>query len=61
MSEQEFNQLFINDGLLERDFGQQPPSLEEMSELFEFLDEDYQGMISAQNLVSFLETTERLK
>ena len=49
----------MNQALLERE--SEPPTLEEMAELFEFLDEDYQGMISAENLVAFLETTERLK
>lgn len=40
---------------------QKPPSLYDFVLLFETLDEDRTGMISAQNLRSFLETAERLK
>ena len=38
-----------------------PPSLEDIVEMFEFLDEDRSGMIKAQNFLSFLETAERIK
>ena len=38
-----------------------PPSIEDIVEMFEFLDEDRSGMIKAENLMSFLETAERIK
>ena len=38
-----------------------PPSVEEISDMFEFLDEDRTGMISSKDLLAFLELAERLK
>ena len=38
-----------------------PPDINELAEIFEFLDEDHSGMISANDLMQFLETAERLK
>ena len=38
-----------------------PPDVMVMAELFEFLDEDRTGMVSAKDLMSFLETSQRLK
>ena len=67
LNEQEFSQLFLNSGVLQRDVNKQqdekfmPPSIEEIVEMFEFLDEDRSGMIKAENFMSFLETAERIK
>ena len=38
-----------------------PPAIEDIVEMFEFLDEDRSGMIKAENFMSFLETAERIK
>lgn len=59
-----FIDLFLNQGLLKRDIARgepQPPDVTVIAELFEFLDEDRTGMIEAKDLMSALETAERLK
>lgn len=72
LSEQEFMALFFNENLLKRDITKQgfndvdhklyqPPDLVEIAELFEFLDEDRNGMISSKDLMSFLKEAELLK
>ena len=38
-----------------------PPSIEEIAEIFEFLDEELSGMIKAKDFMTFLEHSERLK
>jgi len=38
-----------------------PPSMDEICEMFEFLDENRHGTISANDLVYMLELSERLK
>ena len=38
-----------------------PPTIEEIAQIFEFLDEERSGMIESKNLMSFLELAERLK
>ena len=59
LSKKEFVDLFTNSNVF--DFSDEPPSLLEITEMFEFLDEGHTGMISAQNLLDLLETTQRLK
>ena len=72
LSEKEFQALFFNENLLKRDIVKQgfndidhklyqPPDLVEIAELFEFLDEDRNGMISSKDLMSFLKEAELLK
>ena len=72
LSEKEFQALFFNQHLLKRDIEKQgfndvdhklyqPPDLVEIAELFEFLDEDRNGMISSKDLMSFLKEAELLK
>jgi len=57
----------LNSDLLKRDVNKQndqsflPPTIEDIVEMFEFLDEDRSGMIKAENFMSFLETAERIK
>lgn len=57
----------MNSGVLQRDVNKQddqsfmPPTIEDIVEMFEFLDEDRSGMIKAENFMSFLETAERIK
>jgi|TARA_B110000238_G_C15995629_1_gene382150 Ca2+-binding EF-hand superfamily protein len=57
----------LNSGVLQRDVNKQddqsfmPPTIEDIVEMFEFLDEDRSGMIKAENFMSFLETAERIK
>ena len=57
----------MNSGVLQRDVNKQddqsfmPPKIEDIVEMFEFLDEDRSGMIKAENFMSFLETAERIK
>lgn len=38
-----------------------PPSIPEIAELFEFLDADHKGMISASEILELLTLKERLK
>lgn len=60
----QFRQLLMNDNLLKSNIDQPeqgPPSIEELCEIFEFLDEDRTGMISTKDLLGFLELTQRLK
>jgi len=64
LTQEEFLALFLNTGLLKRDIeskGNEPPGIQEIAELFEFLDEDRTGMISGQGLMAMLELAERLK
>ena len=67
LDRQKFMAIFLNNDLLQRDVGQvsaainQPPDIVQIAELFEFLDEDRTGMISATDLMVALETAERLK
>lgn len=64
ISHQQFRALFLNTDLLIKDIDLpdcQPPTLVEIAELFEFLDEDRTGMISGQDLIHMLEVAERLK
>ena len=62
-----FTDLFLNQDLLKRDITKpdrsqsQPPDVAQIAELFEFLDEDRTGMIEARDLMSALETAQRLK
>ncbi|CDW84594.1 comm domain-containing protein 4 [Stylonychia lemnae] len=58
MDETEFLRFFMASDLLLED---QPPSLYDFVMLFEMLDQDRSGMISASNLRNFLEKAERLK
>lgn len=39
----------------------QPPSLYDFVLMFELLDEDHTGMLSAKNLRTFMETAEKIK
>lgn len=55
---EEFTRFFMAQDLLSR--GQQP-SLYDFVLLFEMLDEQRTGMISAKNLRNFLETAQRMK
>ena len=64
LTQEEFLALFLNTGLLKRDIESkvnEPPGIQEIAELFEFLDEDRTGMISGQGLMAMLELAERLK
>ena len=72
LSEKEFQALFFNENLLKRDIEKQgfndidhklyqQPDLVEIAELFEFLDEDRNGMISSKDLMGFLKEAELLK
>lgn len=59
-----FQALFLNTDLLIKDIelpDNQPPTLQQIAELFEFLDEDRTGMISSKDLLAMLEVSERLK
>jgi Ca2+-binding EF-hand superfamily protein len=38
-----------------------PPTIEEICEMFEFLDEGRSGMIAGEDLLNLLELSERLK
>lgn len=58
MSEEQFVQFFMANDLLSHD---EPPSLYDFVLLFEMLDEQRTGMISAKNLRNFLELAERMK
>jgi Ca2+-binding EF-hand superfamily protein len=67
LDKNEFIKLFLNQDLLKRDIAKadrqqcQPPDVIEIAELFEFLDEDRNGMIEAKDLMSALEISQRLK
>lgn len=63
LQKQEFLELFTNNlfSQAKSDPLSEPPTLIEIAELFEFLDEDKSGMISASNLLEMLEMTQRLK
>lgn len=67
LDKDEFCALFLNESVIKRDVDLwdkdigQPPDINELAEIFEFLDEDHSGMISANSLIEFLETAERLK
>ena len=63
IDETEFKDLFLNDNLLPMNIekARQPPSLEEIAQMFEFMDEDRTGMISSKDLMVYLEIAERLK
>ena len=67
LDKDEFFALFLNEQVMKRDVNLwdkdhgQPPDITELAEIFEFLDEDHAGMISANDLMQFLETAERLK
>lgn len=63
LSKEQFTNLLLNQNLLDSNIDQKndPPSIEEMCEMFEFIDEDRTGMISANDLIGFLELSERLK
>ena len=67
LDKDEFVKLFPNQDLLKRDIAKagrpegQPPDVIVIAELFEFLDEDRNGMIEAKDLMSALETAQRLK
>ena len=58
MSEEEFIRFFMAQDLLSITH---PPSLYDFVLMFEFLDEERTGMISAKNFRNFLESAERLK
>ena len=58
MDEEEFTRFFLAQDLLSAN---RPPSLYDFVLMFEMLDEDHSGMISAKNLRAYLETAERLK
>jgi Ca2+-binding EF-hand superfamily protein len=58
LDETQFVQLFMANDLLS---ASQPPSLYDFVLLFEMLDEQRTGMISATNLRNFLELAERMK
>ncbi|TNV78472.1 hypothetical protein FGO68_gene11817 [Halteria grandinella] len=58
MNESQFVQFFMASDLLSTT---QPPSLYDFMLLFEMLDEQRTGMISAVNLRNFLELAERMK
>jgi len=57
----------MNKSILQRDINQSqdqkfmPPTIEEIAQIFEFLDEDRSGMIKGQDFMSLLETAERIK
>jgi Ca2+-binding EF-hand superfamily protein len=53
-----FNKDHVMMGL---DMEVQPPSVEEICEMFEFLDESRSGMVSGEDLLNLLELSERLK
>ena len=61
MDKKQFSDLFLNHNLLKMDSGKpgscEPPDVMVIAELFEFLDEDRTGMVSAKDLMSFLETS----
>eukprot|EP00347_Sterkiella_histriomuscorum_P012332 403369000 len=57
MDEDEFTRFFMAADLLK----DKPPSLYDFTLLFEMLDQDRTGMISAQNLRNFLELADRMK
>lgn len=67
MDKQQFFELFLNKTILQRDIDQaqdqkfMPPNIEEIAQIFEFLDEDRSGMIKGQDFMSFLKTAELLK
>ena len=64
LSQQDFQALFLNKEILKQDVADkkaEAPSLEEICMLFEFLDEDRTGMISAKDFMNYLELCERLK
>ena len=63
LTKEEFTQLLLNQDLLEVDYRHkiEPPSFDEICEMFEFLDEDKSGMISSDDLLKFLALCERLK
>ena len=67
LTEKEFFGLFLNESIFQRDLNRQqdpkfqPPSIEEIAQVFEFLDEERTGMIKAKDLMTFLENAERLK
>ena len=67
LNQNEFYELFSNQNILQRDINNQkdqkflPPTIEEIAQIFEFLDEERSGMIKASNFMSFLELAERLK
>ena len=57
-TEEEFVRFFMAADMLSQN---QPPSLYDFVMLFEMLDEDRTGMISAANLRNFLELADRMK
>ena len=55
---QEFTRFFLAQDMFSKS---QPPSLYDFVMIFEMLDENHTGMISAKNLRNFLELSERLR
>ena len=54
--------MFLNQDLLEIDIEKMtPPSLEQIAELFEFLDSDHNGMIEASSIITLITESEKLK
>lgn len=57
LDKDEFFALFLNEQVMKRDVNLwdkdhgQPPDINELAEIFEFLDEDHTGMISANDLM----------
>ena len=63
LTREEFVSMFLNEQLLVRDINAKndPPSLDQIAELFEFLDHDRTGMITASDLLYYLELHEKAK
>ena len=64
MEKKQFVELFTNNCLdpSKCDISaKDPPTVQEIAEMFEFLDEDKSGMVKASNLMELLEVTQRLK
>lgn len=65
LSAKDFIKMFVNEEFLLQDISDprknQSPSLEQIAEMFEFLDVDHTGMIEAKEVVELLNQSERLK
>ena len=63
LDQDEFVSLFLNEHLLVRDINtkNEPPALDEIADLFEFLDHDRSGMIASSDLLYYLELHEKAK